>query len=353
VALTTSPHPRLADIRGRLAATWSATLAASLVLLAGCTPAAPVAPTSAAPGQALTKVVAAYAAPVPNVLPEWIAKDAGIFEKNGLDVEFQTIQTANLGAALLSGQVHITSGGSPEAINASTTGADLIFLTVNVNIFPWKFYARPEIKQIQDLKGKKIGITTAGAPYDVGLRMVLPEKGLIPDTDVTLVPAGSIPNVTAALVSGGIDGAALVVGPDSEKAIQQGMHELFDFADLNVAYPTSAVIARRSWVAQNRATVQKYVDSIVEAIAREKKDKPYTMSVMRKNLGITDEQALSKIYDYFTQRAVPSQPFPRPEIFTAMLASLGQTSERVRGVDIKTLLDPSFVQSAIDRGVDK
>ena len=343
MALTTSPHPKPADIRGRLPATWSATLAAGLVLLAGCTTAAPPAPTAAAPGQALTKVVAAYAAPVPNVLPEWIAKDAGIFEKNGLDVEFQTIQTANLGAALLSGQVHITSGGSPEAINASTTGADLIFLTVNVNIFPWKFYARPEIKQIQDLKGKKIGITTAGAPYDVGLRMVLPEKGLIPDTDVTLVPAGSIPNVTA----------ALVVGPDSEKAIQQGMHELFDFADLNVAYPTSAVIARRSWVAQNRAKVQKYVDSIVEAIAREKKDKPYTMSVMRKNLGITDEQALSKIYDYFTQRAVPSQPFPRPEIFTAMLASLGQTSERVRGVDIKTLLDPSFVQSAIDRGVDK
>jgi hypothetical protein len=113
------------------------------------------------------------------------------------------------------------------------------------------------------------------------------------------------------------------------------------------------VIARRSWVAQNRATAQKYVDSIVEAIAREKKDKPYTMSVMRKNLGITDDQALGEIYEYFTQRAVPSQPFPRPEIFTAMLASLGQTSERVRGVDIKTILDPSFVQSAIDRGVDK
>jgi NitT/TauT family transport system substrate-binding protein len=295
----------------------------------------------------------AYAAPIPNILPEWIAKDAGIFEKNGLDVEFQTIQTANLAAALLSGQVQITAGGSSEAVAASATGADLVFLGVEVNIFPWKFYARPEIKQLTDLKGKKIGITTAGAPYDVGLRMVLPKKGLVPDSDVTLVPAGSIPNVTAALVSGGIDGAALVVGPDSDKAVQQGMHELFDFADLNIAYPTSAIVVRRAWLAQNRATAQKYIDSIVEAIAREKKDKPYTLSIMRTNLGITDDQVLGEIYDYFTKRAVPSQPAPRPEIFTDMVASLGQTSERIRAVDINTMLDPSLVQSAIDRGLDK
>jgi ABC-type nitrate/sulfonate/bicarbonate transport system substrate-binding protein len=328
-----------------------ATLAAGLMLLAGCTSAAPAAPVAG--GQPLTHVVVAFAAPIPNELPEWIAQDAGIFTKNGLEVEFQTIQTANLTAALLSGQVQITSGGSSEAVVSSVTGADPLFLGVEVNIFPWKFYARSEIKQIADLKGKKIGITTAGAPYDVGLRMVLPKKGITPDVDVTFIPAGSIPNVTAALISGAIDGAALVVGPDSDKALQQGMHELFDFADLNVAYPTSALVARRSWVAQNRATTQKYVDSIVGAIAREKKDKPYTISIMRKYLGLTDDQTLSEIYDYFTQRAVPSQPFPKPDIFTDMVASLGNGNERVRGLDVNTLLDQSFVQSAVDRGLDK
>jgi NitT/TauT family transport system substrate-binding protein len=295
----------------------------------------------------------AYAAPIPNVLPEWIAKESGIFERNGLDVQFTIIQTANLPAALLSGDVQITSGGSPEAILASTSGADLVFLGVSINIFPWKFYARPEIKTIADLKGKKIGITSPGAPYDVGLRMVLPKKGLVPDTDVSFVPAGSIPNVTAALVTGAIDGAALVVGPDSDKAVRQGMHELFDFAELNIPYPNSSWIARRDWVAQNNTTVQKYVDSMVEAIRREKTDKPYTVGIMRRNLGIDDDTALSEIYDYFTQRAVPSQPLPRPEIFAPMLESLGQNNDRVRALDIKTLLEPSFVQSAIDRGLDR
>ncbi|GAC1319645.1 MAG: hypothetical protein NVSMB2_15110 [Chloroflexota bacterium] len=317
-----------------------------------CTPSAPAAAPTATP-VALTRVVVAYAAPIPNVLPEWIAKDAGIYEKNGLAVEFQTVQTANLPAALLTGEVQITSGGAPESVIAATSGADLVFLAVNVNIFPWKFYARPEITQLEDLKGKKIGITTPGAPYDVGLRMVLPEKGLVVDKDVTLVPAGSIPNVTAALISGGIDGAALVVGPDSDRAIQQGMHELFDFADLNVPYPTSAIVARRSWVDQNRGTVQKYVDSLVQAIAREKRDKPYTIGLMRANLGVTDDKALSEIYEYFTQRAVPSQPLPRAETFGPMMDSLGQSTDRVRTLDINTLLDPSFVQSAIDRGLDK
>jgi NitT/TauT family transport system substrate-binding protein len=333
------------------------------LLLVACSATAPastaatappaVSATAVTPSAALTRVMVAYAAPVPNVLPEWIAKESGIFERNGLDVQFTTIQTANLPAALLSGDVQITSGGSPEAVLASTTGADLVFLGVSINIFPWKFYARPDIKTIQDLKGKKIGITSPGAPYDVGLRMVLPKQGLVPDTDVSFVPAGSIPNVTAALLTGAIDGAALVVGPDSDTAVHQGMHELFDFADLNIAYPTSGWIARREWVAQNHATVQKYADSMVEAIAREKTDKAYTLGVMRRNLGIDDDTALSEIYDYFTVRAVPSQPLPRPEIFAAMLDNLGQNNDRVRALDINTLLEPSFVQSAIDRGLDR
>ena len=68
--------------------------------------------------------------------------------------------------------MQITSGGAAEAVVSSVAGADPLFLWVEVNIFPWKFYARPEIKTIGDLKGKKIGITTAGAPRKMqfGLR---------------------------------------------------------------------------------------------------------------------------------------------------------------------------------------
>jgi hypothetical protein len=72
---------------------------------------------------------------------------------------------------------------------------------------------------------------------------------------------------------------------------------------------------------------------------------------MRRNLDIDDDTALSEIYDYFTQRAVPSQPFARPETFTPMLDNLGRNNDRVRVLDVRTLLDASFVQSAIDRGL--
>jgi ABC-type nitrate/sulfonate/bicarbonate transport system substrate-binding protein len=233
------------------------------VLLGACTGAAP----ATKPTPALTHIIVSSTV-VANNLPEWLAKDSGIFAKHGLDAEFQTLTDANSVAAILSGGIQFTPTGASQAVLASSSGADLVILAVKIPTFPWKFYARPEIKTIEDMRGKKVGITAAGAPYDVGLRMVLPRVGLQPDKDVTFVAAGSIPNVTAALISGALEGTALVVGPDSLKAESQGMRVLFDFADLKASYPLSGITVQRSYMNANPAIVQEYVDSIVEARAR-------------------------------------------------------------------------------------
>ncbi|HEY0582105.1 MAG TPA: ABC transporter substrate-binding protein, partial [Chloroflexota bacterium] len=257
------------------------------VLLAACSSASPTAPAAAVPAAspsaaaaakpaaALTHIVVSSSV-TPNNLAEWLAKESGIFAKHGLDAEFQTLTDANSVAAIISGGVHFTPTGASQAVLASTGGADLVILGVKIPTFPWKFYARPEIKSIEDMRGKKVGITAAGAPFDVGLRMVLPRVGLQPDKDVTFVAAGSIPNVTAALISGGLEGTALVVGPDSLKAEREGMKVLFDFADQKLSYPISGITVQRSYLNANRAIVQQYVDSIVESIALMKRDKAVT-----------------------------------------------------------------------------
>ncbi|GAC1319649.1 MAG: hypothetical protein NVSMB2_15120 [Chloroflexota bacterium] len=302
-------------------------------------------------GGALTHIAVSTSVTANN-LPEWLAKESGIFAKHGLDVEFQTLTDANSVAALISGGVQFTPTGASQAVLASAGGADLVILAVKVPTFPWKFYARPDIQTIEDMCGKKVGITTAGAPFDVGLRMVLPRVGLQPDKDVTFVVAGSIPNVTAALFSGGLEGTALVVGPDSLKAESQGMRVLFDFADQKLSYPISGITVQRTYLNTNRTLVQQYVDAIVESIARVKHDKPATVEVIKKYLETSDQTEIDYIYDYFS-RILLSQPGPRPELFTDMVESLAQTDDKVRGFDITTLLDPSFVESAVSRGLDR
>jgi ABC-type nitrate/sulfonate/bicarbonate transport system substrate-binding protein len=321
-------------------------------MLTACT-AAPSAspPTSVVgAGPGLTHIVISTTATANN-LPEWLAKESGIFAKHGLDAEFQTLTDENAVAALITGGVNFSPTGASQAVLASSAGADLAILAVKVPTFPWKFYARPEINTLADLKGKKVGITAAGAPFDVGLRMVLPRLGLQPDRDVTFIAAGSIPNVTAALFSGALDGTALVVGPDSLKAESLGMRVLFDFADQKVSYPLSGITIQRAYLTANRSTVQEYVDSIVEAITLVKRDKPATVEVIKKYIGSTDPVEIDYTYNYFS-RILLSQPLPKAELFADMVASLAETNEQVRGLDITRLIDASFVESAVSRGLD-
>jgi ABC-type nitrate/sulfonate/bicarbonate transport system substrate-binding protein len=204
------------------------------------------------------------------------------------------------------------------------------------------------------LRGKKIGITTAGASYDTALRIVLPKFGLDPDTDVTLITTGSIPNVSSALLAGAIDAAPLVVTPASFKVVQQGgFHQVFDFATEAGAYPGDVMVMRRDYISQHRDVVQKYVDSIVQGVARFKSDRATAIQSAKKYLDEPDDALVTRTYEYFMQSVTPSQPFPKPEQFTDVLAALAARNENAKSIDLNKVLDPSFVQSAVDRGLDK
>jgi NitT/TauT family transport system substrate-binding protein len=311
-----------------------------------------VAPTLPTPTPINLKITTAPGSP--NDQPLWVAVESGIVQRSGLSVEFISAP-ANQGiASLVSGQTEIAATGGAETLGGIAGGADLIIVSNLVPVIPWQFYAGSGITSPADLRGKKIGITTAGASYDTALRIILPKFGINPDTDVTLITTGSIPNVTAALFSGAIDGAPLVVTPASFKAVEQGgFHEVFDFAKEGGAYPGDVTVVRRDYVIQHRDVVQKYVDSIVQGVARFKADRAYAIQVGKKYLDEPDEALVARTYDYFVQTVTPSQPFPRPEQFTDVLDALMKRQENARNIDLNRVLDQSFVQSAIDRGLDK
>jgi hypothetical protein len=77
------------------------------------------------------------------------------------------------------------------------------------------------------------------------------------------------------------------------------------------------------------------------------------VQVAAKYLDESDQTLVGRTYDYFVQTVTPSQPYPRPEQFADVLAALAQRNEAARSIDLNKVLDPSFVQSAVDRGLDK
>jgi NitT/TauT family transport system substrate-binding protein len=307
-----------------------------------------------APSGPATRITVSSATGSPNDQPVWVAQETGIFQSNGLSIDLQYLAAAQGITALLGNQVQISHTGGAETVGALAGGADLVIVANVVPVLPYQFYAGPSIQTPADLKGKKIGITTAGASYDTALRIVLPKLGLDPDRDVTLIPTGSIPNVTAALFNGAIDGAPLVVSPAAFRTVQGGnFHEIFDFAPNAGPYAGDLVVVKRDYLNQNRDVVQRYIDALVQGIARFKVDRATSIQIDKKYLDETDDTLVARTYDYFIQSATPSQPFPRPEQFPEVVATLAKTNDAVKDLDVNKALDPSLVQSAIDRGLDR
>lgn len=319
-----------------------------LMLVVGCGQAAQPGPAGAtAPPVRMT---VSYSNQITDFLPLWIAREARIFQRHGLEVDLQLITSSNGIPALLSGQTQVAHEGGSETLSAAAEGAEVVVIGTFTPVYPFRFYVPPDVKSAADLKGKKVGVNTIGATADIATRVVLRGLGLEPDKDVTIVQLGSTPNRVAAMLNGAIQGS-VNSPPDTLILEAKGFHPLMDLAQLKLPSANAAMITRRSYLASNRPQVQRYVDSVVEAIAREKKDRPFAISVLKKYLKKDDDEALGAAYDFYSQEVLPSLPYPRPEQFADAQQVLGTKSKKVHDYPVATLLDPSLVKSSEDRRV--
>jgi ABC-type nitrate/sulfonate/bicarbonate transport system substrate-binding protein len=363
----------------------SAVLAAVIALVSACAPAAtPAAPTAAAkptaaaaqPTVAPTAAAAATATAVPKPAPTtvptpapasltmgfsniaggelavWYAVDKGAFSSRNLQVDAQLVAGgANTMAALLAGQLQIADAGGSEALSAVASGADLVVVATLSPVYPYVFEVVPEIQTTQDLIGKKIGVATLGGSADIATRVALRQAGLDPNKDVTIVATGSAQNRTAALASGAIQGGMVGGPPETLELEARGLHPLMDLAALKLPTANTSLVVQRSWLEANRPILQRYVDGLVEASARLKKDKPGATAVLKNYFKSDDDAAMSASYDFFAGEVIPALPYPRPEHLKDAVEQLGATNPKVLEVSLDKLLDPSFVQSAADRKV--
>jgi len=290
----------------------------------------------------------------PYDVPLFLAVDSGLFQKAGLEVRLTQIAGPTSVAALLSGQVQFDHAGSGEIVGAAVQGAELAIIATLSTVYNLKFYARPNIKAMADLKGKKVGITSPNGEFDMALRAALPTFGLQPDKDVTFIASGSIANVVAALLTGAIDAAAIAVGPDSQKVEEAGMNELFDYATLNLPYSGAAVAVQRSYLTSHRELIQRYVDALITANIRYKQDKAASLKEIAKIYQSSDQAGLDLAYTYYTQdKVMPALPYPRAEQYKGTLDALCKKTQQACSFDISTMLDTSFIDDAARRGLGK
>src|SRR3989475_2870374 len=269
-------------------------------------------------------------------------KEGGLSEKTGLDVTLPNLAGARGVPAVLAGQVTFAQVGGSEVMAAVANGADLVVIAQLAGVYPFVLEVAADIKTVNDLKGKKVGVSSPGSSSDIATRVALKKMGLDPDKDVSILPVGSAANRTAALLGGSIQ-AGVSQPPDSLTLEAKGFHVLYDLASQKLPSANTSVAVRRSYITSSKDVVQRYVDSIVQGIKKLKSDKAFGVGVLKKYFNSTDDSAMGVTYDFYALNVAPSQPFAKPEMYVDAQATLGASDAKVKAFDISKLLDSTFV----------
>jgi NitT/TauT family transport system substrate-binding protein len=308
-------------------------------------------PAAAAPTGPVASISMGYSNISTDDTASYVASDEGIFTRHGLDVNAQLVAGGSTTtAALLAGQTQISQNGGSETLSAVANGADLVVVATLAGVYPYLFEVTPDIKTMQDVVGKKLGVSNIGGSADIALRVALRANGIDPEKDVTIIATGSSQNRTAALIAGAIQGG--MAGPPDSLAIEAiGLHPILDLASQHLPSANTVVAVQRSYAVANHGIVQRYVDALIDAIVQLKRDRPGTIAILEKYYQSNDDHAMGIAYDFYANEVAEVLPFPRPEQFKDAIDALSVTNPKIRDVDLGKLLDSSFVQNAADRGL--
>jgi ABC-type nitrate/sulfonate/bicarbonate transport system substrate-binding protein len=271
----------------------------------------------------LTRIGVGYSAISGDALPAWIAKDAGIFEKNGLDVQlvFFTGGTTAV-MALVSADTPITQLAGAAVVNSVLAGSDAALVAGGVTSLNYYLLARPDIKSPEQLKGGSVAISRFGSSSDFIARYALQKIGLTPGKDVTIVQIGSTTARVDAALSGRVQ-ATVVNPPASIIAQKRGMNMLADLPKLGLVYQHTAVATTRKYIREHPDIVRRYVKSQVEAVHRIYTDKEASVRALARFIGRNvDREVLEKTWENLLSESVlPKKQYPSLEGIKTILAT--------------------------------
>jgi NitT/TauT family transport system substrate-binding protein len=271
----------------------------------------------------------------------WIAKDAKIYEKYGLDVELVLVKgSGQTSAAILGGSLFAAPVAVPQVMMANLGGADLVNIAHTVPGVQSKLLVKQEIRRPEDIKGKRIATSSLGSLGDFLFKYIIRKNGMDPIRDVIWLSIGTPGERLQALASGRVDAADLSY-PTDVQALRLGYRVLWD-ARKEVVYPSMSVVTRRKTVQDDRDTVMRMLKSHIEAIAYFKAHKDFSMKVLSKYLRTNDQELLEGSYEIFRQDFI-SVPYPIMKGLEATYEYVAATRPEIRGRKPEEFMDPSLV----------
>lgn len=295
------------------------------------------------PGKTQERIRLAWAGASPSNSPIWAMQERKLLEKHGLVPEIISISASpTVLQALLAGEIDAASISVTTLTSSRLAGADSVLIVGVVPTFVDFIVSTANITSIEQLKGKTAGVNRLGSTSDLGLRLALRKLGIDPEKDVKIIPAGGNPERFAAL-SKGVTQFTIMPEPFVREAERLGFRKLFSINSLNIPFWWNGILTREATVKSQRPLMLKLTRAMVEAIHYLKTDKEGAKALFRKNLGISDPEALERAYNAYIP-IFNEAPYPTPEGVKTMLDYLAVRDPKAAAADPKAFVDMSLVK---------
>ena len=276
----------------------------------------------------------------------WVAKETGIFNKYGLEVEPIFLRGGQMATlALVAGDPPIVNIGT--VIQANLVGSNLVLVAAVENQYDQIVFARPGITKLEQLKGKNFGISGFGSATHYASTILVKHLNLEPK-DLVLVPGGPDAERLGALSAGKID-ATFFSSSGAPVARKAGFNELLQIADLGVEVQGNGFATSRDYIKSNRDTVKSALKGFVEAIYFIYANKKEAQKVFSKYMRTNDPAVLEDSYQGYI-KMIPKKPYPTLKGIQFMLDMLADKMPQAKNAKPEQFVDLSFLQELEKEG---
>jgi NitT/TauT family transport system substrate-binding protein len=295
-------------------------------------------------------LTAFYTAPVVSMAPMWIAKEAGFFKKQGLDVKLVFIASGPLGTtSILSGDVDVGIIGGFAPIRAIAGGAkSLVMIGQSKNRMTGAIVGKKEIASVQDLKGKRLGIDRIGSNPDMFTQASLARFNMDPLKDLNYVQLGSIGQGIPALKAGTID-AVTTSAPHDLFAQRLGFKVILDITALKIPFASTVLLSARNTIERKQADLAKFMRAYAEAMHYFLTNAEGTNQIVAKYTKVEDREVNAYAIES-ESKAVERTLQIDPKGIELILALINKSMPLAHSVKTEEFYDSRFTNELRDSG---
>jgi NitT/TauT family transport system substrate-binding protein len=282
----------------------------------------------------------------------WVAQEGRLFEKYDIESRLVLIASGSLMVqAMLGGDLPVAGAAGSAAVDASLGGADVVMFGSMVKVPAFYIMALPEIKTIDDLRGKSVGVTRFGSSTDFTMRYILRKQGLEPGRDVTLIQTGDLFAAAAMLRTRAIV-AAPFSSPANLRAEEAGAKVLMNMGKAGVYFPHDAFMARRSFINTNEDLTRRFLKAYGEGVYRLFTDRELSRRAIANYGRAIDAKTNDAVYRYAVDY-VDKIPYNTREGVQEVLSQIAPRNPKAKTAKPEEFYDDRFVKELDSQGFYK